>query len=331
MEGKSLVSVIVPVHNTAAYLRKCVDSICNQSLKEIEIILVDNLSTDGSAEICDNYLKTDSRVKVLHLQEANASVARNAGIEIASSPYIGFIDSDDYIEPNMYEELLAAIRLYEVDAVYSNFCIEHTDGRTELFEPNSGVAYKRSSRDVVYEMMCDRLNSSCCTKLFNKTLFDSLKFPTHNVYEDRFVLHRWILACGEIVWIDKAFYHYVERNNSICHVISPSRRHHFFLAQFYRLEFIGNCQLFNAEELYQMRNYLVRSCLSTFKEMREFLNDSDAQMFIADMRQHFKKLLVLSKNELDVKCYKRLRKIVHFWPLYYLIHFKMKKKIMSRH
>ena len=330
MEGNSLVSVIVPVHNTAAYLRKCVDSICNQSLREIEIILVDNLSTDGSAEICDNYLKVDSRVKVLHLREANASVARNAGIEIASSPYIGFIDSDDFIEPNMYEELLKAIRSNGVDAVYSNFCIERAEGSTDLFEPNSGMTYRRAAREVVYEMMCDRLNSSCCTKLFKKTLFDSLKFPTHNVYEDRFVLHQWLLACGEIVWIDKAFYHYVERSNSICHVISPSRRHHFFLAQFYRLPFIADCRLFNPEELYQMQTYLVRSCLSTFKEMRKFPKDDDVQMIIADMRRHFKRLLVLPKSGIDPKCYKRLRKIVYFWPVYYLLHFKMKKKV-TRH
>lgn len=325
MERKYLIGVVIPVHNTATYLRKCVDSVLNQSLKEIEVILVDNLSTDGSSEICDEYLKLDSRVKVLHLSVANASIARNAGIDATSAPYIGFIDSDDYIEPNMYEELLAAIRSYRVNIAYSNFSVEYNNGHTDFFEPNSGMIYKRSSQDVVFEMMCDKLNSSCCTKLFRRTLFDSIKFPTCNVYEDRLVLHQWILACPEVVWVDKAFYHYVERMTSICHVVSPSRRYHFFLAQYYRLDFIGNCQLFNEEELYLMRTYLVKSCISTFKEMRLFLSDKDARKYIADMRQNFRKLLVLSKTELDIKCYRRLRKIVYFWPIYYWLHFKIKK------
>ena len=89
----SIVSVIIPVHNTADYLRKCVESVRDQSLKDIEIILVDNLSTDDSPAMCDAYAKLDSRIKVLHLPVADLSTARNAGIKEATSEYIGFIDS----------------------------------------------------------------------------------------------------------------------------------------------------------------------------------------------------------------------------------------------
>ena len=303
MENNYLISVIVPVHNTVNYLRKCIESIRNQSLENIEIILVDNLSTDGSSEVCDEYASMDTRVKVIHLSVANASVARNAGIDMASAPYIGFIDSDDYIDVNMYEELLASITSYGVDLVYSNFQIEHDDG--------------------VYDMMCDRLNSSCCTKLFKKTLFSSLKFPIHNMYEDRLILHQWILESEKVVWIDKAFYHYVKRSSSICHVISPLQRYHFFLAQFCRLEFINNNLLFDTKEQYNMKTSLVKSCLRTFKEMRAF-PFSESRAYVVD-KNNLKKLIPLSKKELDIKCYKRLRKIVYFWPIYYWVHFKLKK------
>lgn len=324
MEKNYLISVIVPVHNTVNYLRKCIESIRNQSLENIEIILVDNLSTDGSSEVCDEYASMDTRVKVIHLSIANASVARNAGIDMASAPYIGFIDSDDYIDVNMYEELLAAISSYGVDLVYSNFQIEHDDGHIDSFEPNSGMVCERSSKEVVYDMMCDRLNSSCCTKLFKKTLFSSLKFPIHNMYEDRLILHQWILESEKVVWIDKAFYHYVKRSSSICHVISPLQRYHFFLAQFCRLEFINNNLLFDTEEQYNMKTSLVKSCLRTFKEMRSF-PVSESRAYVVDMKNNLKKLIPLSKKELDIKCYKRLRKIVYFWPIYYWIHFKLKK------
>lgn len=123
MESQYSVSVIIPIHNTAPYLRRCIESVRNQTLKDIEIILVDNLSTDDSPSICDEYANIDSRVRVLHLDEAGLSIARNAGIEIATAPYIGFIDSDDYIEPTMYENMLSAMVQNKVYMVYCNFAL----------------------------------------------------------------------------------------------------------------------------------------------------------------------------------------------------------------
>lgn len=320
MENNYLISVVIPVHNTAKYLRKCVDSVRNQTLEKIEIILVDNLSTDGSSNICDEYARNDSRIKVFHIPVANASIARNVGIEYATASYVGFIDSDDYIDSNMYEELFNVIDSYNVDLVYSNFQIEYTDGTQMFYEPNKGGVYKRLSKDVVYDMFCDQLNSSCCTKLFKKILFDSLKFPIDNIYEDRIALHQWMLSCGEVVWVDKAFYHYVERKTSICHTISPINRYHFFLAQYFRLKYINNSVLFNSEELYQMRSYLVGSCLRTFKEVLLFPYNEEIGLFIVNMRFHLKKMLVLSKRDIGVSNYKKLIKITYFWPIYNWIH-----------
>ena len=118
-------------------------------MKDIEIILVENQSNDGSAALCDEYMSFDSRVKVLHLPVANASIARNAGLDIASAPYVGFVDSDDYIDYNMYEELFDVIKCHDVDIVYSNFQTEYLDGRIEGCGKNSGQIYIRSSLDVL--------------------------------------------------------------------------------------------------------------------------------------------------------------------------------------
>lgn len=105
------VSVIIPVHNTAPYLKRCIESVRSQLLKDIEIILVDNKSEDTSSDICDEYGRIDNRIKVIHLLEAGASIARNAGLKIASAPYIGFVDSDDCINERMYMDLLALLKL----------------------------------------------------------------------------------------------------------------------------------------------------------------------------------------------------------------------------
>lgn len=316
-----LVSVIVPVHNTVEYLPRCIDSIRNQSLKDIEIILVENQSNDGSAALCDEYMSFDSRVKVLHLPVANASIARNAGLDIASAPYVGFVDSDDYIDYNMYEELFDVIKCHDVDIVYSNFQTEYLDGRIEGCDKNSGQIYICSSLDVLRDMMWDKLNCSSCTKLFKRTVFSEYKFPENNIYEDRIAMHMWILQCKQVAWVDKVFYHYVERSSSICHLITPLNRYHYFMAEFSRIEFIEKHLLFEGEELLEVRNRLIRICFFTFEEFVLLTKPRCFQKPIKHMRVKFKTLLKFPSRELEVFYRKRIRKIVYFWPIYYWRHF----------
>ena len=104
---KAKISVIVPVYNTEKFLNNCIESILNQTHKNLEVIIIDDGSTDNSPAICDEYAKKDSRVKVIHKENGGVSSARNAGLDIASGEYIGFIDGDDVIEPDMYHFLLA--------------------------------------------------------------------------------------------------------------------------------------------------------------------------------------------------------------------------------
>ena len=127
--------------------------------------------------LCDEYMSFDSRVKVLHLPVANASIARNAGLDIASAPYVGFVDSDDYIDYNMYEELFDVIKCHDVDIVYSNFQTEYLDGRIEGCGKNSGQIYIRSSLDVLRDMMWDKIELFVLYKAFLKEQsFQSINF-----------------------------------------------------------------------------------------------------------------------------------------------------------
>ncbi|MDE6946071.1 MAG: glycosyltransferase, partial [Anaeroplasmataceae bacterium] len=107
--GKGIISVIVPIYNTEPYLNRCIDSIIKQTYRNLEIILVNDGSTDRSGEICDAYEKADNRVKVIHKRNGGLSSARNSGLEILNGKYIGFVDSDDYIAADMYETLLACM------------------------------------------------------------------------------------------------------------------------------------------------------------------------------------------------------------------------------
>lgn len=116
IKGQELISVIVPIYNTDLFLERCVDSILNQTYENLEIILVNDGSTDRSGKICDNYINKDARVKVIHKKNGGASTARNTGLQAANGVYIGFVDSDDYISLNMYEEMVQNIE-QDVDIV----------------------------------------------------------------------------------------------------------------------------------------------------------------------------------------------------------------------
>ena len=139
MEGK--ISVIVPIYNVEQYLRKCIDSIINQTYKNLEIILVDDGSWDNSPRICDEYAKRDNRIKVIHKKNGGLADARNTGLKMITGNYISFIDSDDYIEKTMYEKMIKVILKYNADIIecnlnykYGNQLITMTEGyKTQEF------------------------------------------------------------------------------------------------------------------------------------------------------------------------------------------------------
>lgn len=216
-----LISVIVPVFNVSAYLKQCVESIRNQTYRELEIILVDDGSTDDSGLICDEYMNLDSRIKVLHQENSGLVSARNAGLRIATGKYVGFVDSDDYIEPDMYEKLCLALENYDVDFVESKFdqdgikpCMDVEDGVIDFNEVNrSEYICKKilEKQEVIF---------SLCTKLFRAELIKEASYsrPSEQSYgEDVLCLCRYILKCNRFYLCNDVFYHYRIRQDSISH------------------------------------------------------------------------------------------------------------------
>ena len=128
MDVQPLISIVVPVYNVKQFLTKCLNSIISQTYSNLEIIVVDDGSTDGSATICDDYAKKDKRISVIHKENGGLASARNAGIDVAKGTYIGFVDSDDYIEPYMYEKLLQAILKYSCNIAVCGINYVFDDG-----------------------------------------------------------------------------------------------------------------------------------------------------------------------------------------------------------
>lgn len=311
------ISVVIPVHNTAPYLRRCIDSVLNQTLHGIEIILVDNRSTDNSPAICDEYASRNTSIRVLHLPIADLSTARNAGLDIASAPYVGFIDSDDYIMPTMYENMLKAMSRCHVDLVYCNFCFEYEKGRVEYLNENTGAVYIRSAKDVQKDIILEKVSSSACTKLYIKDFFDSHRFPENVFFEDHATLYHWVGEFKKVAWVDKAYYHYNQREGSICHTMGAIKHYYQFIAEYDRLEYVKKHDVFEDEELPIVMDKIVGNCFYHFNEFILSPEHINYKTQLKNMRWRLRLWLSLPEKYLSKKHYRRLRKIVYMWAFYY--------------
>lgn len=218
--GNSLVSVVVPIYKVEAYLKRCVDSIVAQTYQNLEIILVDDGSPDGCPQMCDDFAKSDSRIKVIHKKNGGLADARNAGLDIASGQYVTFIDSDDFIHTDYIEVLLDSMESKEADIAVAGFC-KFTSENVVVKAINEGAGKNISLKDVILSY-CS-LNStesatfiSCCNKLYRRELFDTMRFPNGKLNEDAFISYQLLVnATNGIVLIDEPLYFYYIRNDSI--------------------------------------------------------------------------------------------------------------------
>lgn len=212
---EKLISVIIPVYNIQAYLPRCVESVCAQTHQKLEILLVDDGSTDGTGALCDRLGASDSRIRVFHKENGGSSSARNLGLEKAQGEYIGFVDSDDFISPEMYERLLDAMVKYQVRVTQI--------GRDEMDEngnrlPDICVPPSREERidhrTFFKELLLHRGDCSFCTKLFHRSLLEGKKFPEGALNEDFHFLVELLPEIGELISLPEQTYHVFYRMGS---------------------------------------------------------------------------------------------------------------------
>lgn len=210
----NLISIVVPVYNVENYLEKCVDSILKQTYKNLEIILIDDGSTDNSGKICDQYQLKDERIKVIHKKNGGLSDARNAGIENSVGDYICFIDSDDYVEKDMIYSLYSSIIKNDADISWCNLIREYENGKCakETIYAEETILNKKEAYAKIL-----LFNPSVCTKMFSKKLFESINFPVGKLYEDIITMNLLIDKSNNIVHTGTYNYHYIQREDSIVH------------------------------------------------------------------------------------------------------------------
>jgi len=318
------VSVIVPVHDTAQWLGRCVESVRAQTLRDIEIILVENASTDASPALCDAYAAADARIRVLHLEQAGLSRARNAGLAVATAPYAGFIDSDDYIDPDMFRRLYDAAVEGGAQMAYCDLAYEE-EGMPHPLIP-AGPVTLRTPDEVLCDLLLERISASACTKLFDRRLFDERQFPLDVWFEDHRVVHEWVARCRRIAHVEKVCYHYIQRDGSICHSFSALKHYHFFEANFGRFAFVRRLRFAEGRpEQNAIYDRLVCNCLFNFREAMRRRRTPDFGAAAAAMRRGLAQMYEV-RDQLSPATRKRLRRVVKHYGWYYLTHFAFRKK-----
>ncbi|MBI6056665.1 glycosyltransferase [Clostridium perfringens] len=290
------ISVIVPIYNVEKYLEKCINSILNQTYKNLEVILVDDGSPDNCGKICDEYALKDNRIKVIHKENGGLSSARNSGLDIATGDYIGFVDSDDWIESNMYEILLNNAIKYNADI--------SVGGVVDLLEENDKYIKTKSTFNGTIETVC--LNKqeamkkfflgswSAWDKLYKRKVHEHLRFPQGKINEDEAIAMHILDNCNNIVYTNEVFYNYISRPNSITTSEFSEKKLDWYKNCKYNLEFIK-------EKQPQLIKYaLLRFCNSIMWSLRCIsLTDNNfkdsAKLLVKELKVNKKDIL---RNEL---------------------------------
>ena len=207
-------SIIVPVYKVEPYLRRCIDSILAQTFRDFELILVDDGSPDNCGAICDEYAAKDSRIIVIHQKNQGVSAARNAGLDIAKGTYLGFVDSDDWIEPEMYETMISTAKVKNVGLVVCDVMINNDAGKVEDVELTHytyhGVLYDLFSKP-------SKLRGYCFNKLYSTSKIKTCRFISGlKMWEDlTFLMDLYLVNRLDSVHINREYYHYYFNDSSV--------------------------------------------------------------------------------------------------------------------
>lgn len=267
-----IVSIIVPIYNVERYLQQCIDSICAQTYRQLEIILVDDGSPDQCGKICDNNAEADSRIVVIHKENSGLSSARNAGLDIAKGEYVSFVDADDTIHPEFIETLLGLCRQYRCDIAQCDYLtVTENSFKLPLNTLQSIKIY--NNKQALYELCCSSYGTKyaiACNKVYKKELFQNLRYPVGKMNEDEAVIYLLLWKAKKLAVTNQYMYYYLQRKDSIMNSAFSIKRLDALEAFKSRLDFLREKQLWEAyEATLRTRIYLIERSYFLLKKNAE--------------------------------------------------------------
>lgn len=278
------VSVVVPVYRVEKYLDKCIGSICAQTFEDFELILVDDGSPDNCPALCDAWAQKDSRIRVIHQKNGGLSAARNTGIEAALGQYLLFIDSDDYIEPDMLRQLVCAAQRSGAQMTLCSLRYEDELGIPFLYPDFSGIQDAILDRDAFWKGYYSSLSTYyvvAWNKLYRRELFASLRYPVGKLHEDEYVLQELVDQCDIICCLGYVGYHYVQRSGSITN--SAKNADHL---EYWEIQLLRAGQFCSSGDFLRAEGMLQGTILGLWKRQPDFTRTRDlAGKFHAVVRE----------------------------------------------
>lgn len=264
--GNNLVSVIIPIFNVANYLEKSIDSVRNQTYKNLEIILIDDGSTDGSSNLCDIISKKDKRIRVIHKENSGIADARNVGLLNARGEYITFVDSDDWLEKSMIEELLTILKKRNADIIAcENYFVYENRVENSRFSNN---ILSQNSEEAIKTLIEDRkFRSRSWGRIYKFDVWDNVHFPHGKTYEDVSTIYKTYLNAKSIVLVDKPLYFYNQRDGSIVHSKNYKTMFNLLDACMERREYLKKVM---PDLLTELNASVIAACIDIYRESALF-------------------------------------------------------------
>lgn len=281
-----LISIIVPVYGVEMFLDKCVESLTNQKNVNLEIILVDDGSPDKCPEICDMWAKRDQRVRVIHKKNGGLSDARNAGLEIAMGQFIAFVDSDDWVDSNLYYTLLSALKKSNSDVACCKIVKVWENENKCLKGEYSGEYRLYDTEAALFELITDGdVQQVVWNKLYRRTVLYNIMFEVGKFNEDEFWTYQVLGNANQVVVVDYAGYYYLQRNGSIMGSTYSIKRLDAIDAKVYRQEYLSNC--FPSLVGVGKKN-LLYTCLYHGQLVSKYIKSSEKEVAMIRLKKVFK-------------------------------------------
>lgn len=305
---EELISVIIPVYNVENYLGSCLESVVRQTYKNLEIILVDDGSTDSSGELCETYKNKDSRIWVIHQDNKGLAGARNTGIDRARGKYLFFVDSDDFIDSMALEKLMELINKTSADIAVGQYTICYEE--KEIRKTEYTGAYKMYSAEEALSKLNDWRNEETTSlitawgTLYKKDVFEGIRYPIGKWHEDEFVTHKVLARAEKICVLEDSIYFYRQHRESFMSTVdahSQIRHMVLFEALQERVDFFDKCypKLVNAAVHHILREG--NSFYDIFCQDKQWKSDKEIKKAAKETVNAYKKVYVKYKKQLTWK------------------------------
>lgn len=296
-EKNDLISAIIPVYNVETYLGPCIESVINQTYINLEIILIDDGSTDCSGYICDQFAQKDERIVVIHQQNEGIAAARNRGVRQARGTYLFWVDSDDYVSPQIVEELYNNLLSNNADMSICNYTqgserayqFKSQEGNIELFGYEKGLNYIYKSHKFSFIM------AASWAKLIKKSLYDGLEYPVGKIFEDIYISHKLIGNCNTIVYTDKIMYYYYQWPKSILGKKLYIEKLDYLGAFEERIHFFRNLGLMELAE--KARIQYLHALMWEYSRAKDILHNKD---MVKHIKKEYRKYYTLGTENRQV-------------------------------